>query len=108
MRRVAGVWALTLAASAPPAAAQGNDYAFMCALTLFNQMNDEAQCEAALPEARPFWALREFTDLPVPARTAFLHAVALCAWNLEDSVAAASAADGAGQLGAARCARHRF
>lgn len=62
-------------------------------------MNDEAQCEAALPGARPFWALREFTDLPVPARTAFLHAVALCAWNPEDS-AAASAADAAGQLGA--------
>lgn len=92
--------ALILFSVCAPASGQSNSYALTRARTLFNQLRDEAQCEAALPSARTFWPSTEFRTLPTEVQQAFLYATMSCAWTLRDGAAAITAANAADALGA--------
>jgi tetratricopeptide (TPR) repeat protein len=92
--------ALASAVVTAPAAAQSNGYALTRARTLYAQLRDDAQCEAALPTAREFWPASEFRTLPVDVQQAFLYATMSCAWSLRDGAAAIAAAGAAHELGA--------
>jgi tetratricopeptide (TPR) repeat protein len=87
------LWAVTASASA-------NEYALSRARTLYGQMQQEGQCEVALPAAREFWRSADFTTLSEQARAEFLSEIVQCAWELRDQRAAVEAARAAGQLGA--------
>jgi len=77
-----------------------NDYALQRARSLYGQLRDRAQCEAALPEARTFWRSSDFQTLSPDAQAAFLNEVMLCAWDLRDSQAAIAASRAARDVGA--------
>ena len=92
-----GLVALVL--SAPAASAQAS-YGQTRALNLFNQLVDNGQCEAALPEARTFWPSSVFQQLGPEDQSNFLAAVVQCAWFLQDGHAAIAAANAAHERGA--------
>lgn len=96
--RMGIVWATALFLVATGAAA--NEYALERARSLYNQMLDRAQCEAALPEARALWASSDFRTLHPEVQSAFLNEVMICAWELQDTQAAIAASRSARELGA--------
>jgi tetratricopeptide (TPR) repeat protein len=83
----------------PTAAA--NEYALTRARTLYQQMTEGGQCEAALPSARQFWPSTEFATLDVEVRHVFLGATIGCAASLNDYAQAIAAARAARDLNAA-------
>jgi hypothetical protein len=93
-------WIVAAALLIAGADAAANEYALERARTLYNQLRDRAQCEAALPEARAFWRSSDFRTLRAEVQTAFLNEVMICAWDLEDSQGAIAASRAARELGA--------
>lgn len=81
--------------------ANANEYALARARALYGQLQDEAQCEAALPAAREFWRSSDFGTLEAQAQAALLYQIMRCAWSLEDGQAAIAASRAARELGAA-------
>jgi tetratricopeptide (TPR) repeat protein len=93
---IAALAAATLTASA----ATANEYAFAQAGSLFRQLSDDGQCEAALPSARTFWRSSDFRTLAPEAQAAFLFALSNCAWRMEDGQLVIASAREAHALGA--------
>ena len=80
--------------------AGANEYALTRAQALYEQMSDDAQCEAALPAAREFWRSSDFRTLPEQAQSLVLNRIMGCAWALEDVQAAVAASRAAQALNA--------
>jgi hypothetical protein len=80
--------------------AHANEFALQRARSLYGQLRDHAQCEAALPSARAFWPSSDFATLSDDVRSLFLYEVMRCAWSLEDGRAAIAASREARNVGA--------
>ncbi len=88
---------MVLAFAAP---ASANEYAMQRARSLYGQLRDSAQCEAALPNAREFWRSSDFATLTTEVRSAVLYEMMNCAWRLADGAAAIAVSRNARALGA--------
>jgi tetratricopeptide (TPR) repeat protein len=89
-----------LVALALAAPASANEYAQQRARALYGQLQDRAQCEAALPAAREFRRNSDFSTLTSQGRVTLLQEMMQCALRLGDYDAAIVFTQEARTLGA--------